>query len=582
VSALSLHMAVLGRFLLAVVVLASAATPGGVGGGAHSLAASAAAGNFGPTLLSEGNNRADVEDLDSWLADRIASSLEKSTPFLEVSYNDALQPMVDVNVGGQWLKLVFDASSGNTIVFVEEFKACEPSGFEPCYSYKEAEANHTLKVCEENNNMEIECNTQASSHYDCSSLLKSLADAKPHPDALIIDGLEYDQKSVEGVEDMTIRLVSGSHQEEQRRNVSWSGMPVRLLVEAMKIPSRPPWLSLDLFAGASGVLGASGPSLSCRKDTLWTALLKKENVTRFIMDFAPPPSAVVQDKGARSRVVLNEIDLSRSLQDVIWSQPKQTGDLINDGMHEFLMYRLEVCGVNLLYNTSSNWLVVIDTSGPCLSLPPFLFDRLMSRIPAECPFGIGERAQGRLCSPRRETPHDKLPSLFFQLEDAGEPEPPRLWIPLERLVFKNASGQELLCVSRDDSDPRRATADMMYSHIAFGSMAVSTLYTVVDLENHTVGLASKGDLAREASNSTCTPSRTCKGSQTYYPPQNVCEDPLCSAYMLMSLDDEAKTCKWSRAVPFCFGALLVVLAALDLLSHRLYKQAIEKASELNQ
>jgi len=122
----------------------------------------------------------------------------------------------------------------------------------------------------------------------------------------------------------------------------------------------------------------------------------------------------------------------------------------------------------------------------------------------------------------------------------------------------------------------------MYSHIALGSLAVSGLYTVVNLENHTIGLAPKGDLQSEVSDDLCIPSRTCTGMQTYYPPQNLCEDPQCSSYMLMTLDEETKTCKWSSMVPVGFGVLLTALVTLDLVSHRLYKQAIEKASEFNQ
>merc|ERR1712176_1368795 len=106
---------------------------------------------------------------------------------------------------------------------------------------------------------------------------------------------------------------------------------------------------------------------------------------------------------------------------------------INDGMHEFLMYHLGVCGVDLLYNTSSNWLTVIDTSGPCLSLPPFLFDRLMTHVPVDCPFRVGEPSRGQLCAPRRSGAPSTLPALHFRLADDQAPQPPQLSLPLERL-----------------------------------------------------------------------------------------------------------------------------------------------------
>merc|ERR1719263_2520213 len=105
-------------------------------------------------------------------------------------------------------------------------------------------------------------------------------------------------------------------------------------------------------------------------------------------------------------------------------------------MHEFLMYHPKVCGIDLLYNTSSNWLTVIDTSGPCLTFPAFLFDRLRSRMPLKCPFSEGELSLGRLCTPDREAQgSSKLPNIYFQLEDTGHPQPAQLVLPLERLMF---------------------------------------------------------------------------------------------------------------------------------------------------
>jgi len=49
----------------------------------------------------------------------------------------------------------------------------------------------------------------------------------------------------------------------------------------------------------------------------------------------------------------------RFAKDLLWSQPKQTGDVVNDGTHEFLLYHFSVCGVDLLYDTSSNWPILV-------------------------------------------------------------------------------------------------------------------------------------------------------------------------------------------------------------------------------
>jgi len=493
---------------------------------------------------------------------------------LKVSYSPALQPLVNVSVGGQWLSLVFDASSANTIVFVKEKKACVPKSYQACYSWRRAEARGGLHICLQDE--DTNCNNLEAREFSCDKLVKDLDKVKAHEDALIIDGLQYDQKGVEAKDDVLFSFLGGD-------TPNISSAPVRLLVDAMTISSEHSWLSLQLFDGASGILGGSGPSLSCRKRSAWSVLLQEQGASLFALDLQPPMNATIQDPPGQSYIAINEINPVYEDR-LVWSQPKQTGDLINDGMHEFLLYHPEVCGVDLLYNTSSNWLTVIDTSGPCLTLPPFLFDRLRTRVQLDCPFKPGEKSLGRLCSPKR-FPGAKgptLPALHFALEDAQETEPPRLHLALERLVFHNSSGTELLCVARGDTY-QAATADMTYSHIALGSLALAGLYTVVNLENYTVGLASKGRLAADSTEEFCTSSVTCSSPmQTYFPPLNMCEDPRCSDYMFMMLDERTKTCKWTRTVPISFGVLLLVLVVLDFVSHRLYKQAIEKASEFGQ
>eukprot|EP00442_Polarella_glacialis_P056676 CAMPEP_0115108810 /NCGR_PEP_ID=MMETSP0227-20121206/38253_1 /TAXON_ID=89957 /ORGANISM="Polarella glacialis, Strain CCMP 1383" /LENGTH=148 /DNA_ID=CAMNT_0002507231 /DNA_START=110 /DNA_END=557 /DNA_ORIENTATION=+ len=146
---------------------------------------------------------------------------------------------------------------------------------------------------------------------------------------------------------------------------------------------------------------------------------------------------------------------------------------------------------------------------------------------------------------------------------------------LERLVFRNGSDAELLCVARQDMDTEFVPADMMYSHIALGSMVMAALYTVV-------WFASRGDPLKESSEAFCAEPASCIAMQTFYPPLNLCEDPDCSEYMFMILDRKTKTCRWGAAIPSIFGMVLVSLVTLDLISHRLYKQAIQRASEFGQ
>lgn len=500
-------------------------------------------------------------------------SLVHATNSIDISYSIGMQPLIDIEIGGQWLKLVYDASSGNTAVFVKETKACTPSPEKDfnCYSYDAALKDGTVKVCKENEN--YECDFGPGSPYKCEGYVEdNLTKVHARVDILVIDGVEYDQRGVEATENVSLKLGG--------QETALGTLPVRLLVNPMVTPTESTSsLSLPLFGQTDGIFGASGPTLSCRSNTVWNELLKRHGWTSglLIFDFYAPVQAAQHklDGGRPSRIVFNDINATFQGR-IKWSQPKQSGDILNDGMHEFLVYHPRICGIDLLYNSSSNWLAVIDTSGPCLTLPAFLFDRLRSRVPLECPFAQGDASAGRLC--QRAKGSSKLPNFVFQMEDMQQPRPAQLVLPLERLMFNNGT-QDLLCLARDDSLSSKYTADMTSSHIAIGSLAVAAFYTVVDLSNKTVGLAPRGDIS-EGSDDSCTQSVSCSSPmQTYYPPLNLCEDPPCSEYMFMRLDQESKMCVWSTLIPVCFGLLLVALVALDFVSHKLYKQAIAKASE---
>mmetsp|Transcript_49885 Transcript_49885/g.77982 ORF Transcript_49885/g.77982 Transcript_49885/m.77982 type:complete len:516 (+) Transcript_49885:69-1616(+) len=496
---------------------------------------------------------------------------------IQLSYSASMQPLMDISIGNQWLKLVFDASSADTAVFVKEMDACSLST--SCYSYEQSLQKGTVKICAANSN--IGCVPGQGSDYVCDpTVLANLSSANAHKESLMIDGLQYNQRGVEGIEEVSL-VLNGDD-----APMDLSRMPLRLLVQPMSLPSvqRPQDLPMQLFADTSGIIGASGPTLSCRNESIWGELLKRLDVKLIIFDWHAPMQAKKGQIDQVSRVVFDDID-ERFHQQLVWSQQKQTGDALNDGMYEFLLYHPSICGIDLLYNTSSNWLVVIDTSGPCLALPSFLFDRLRSRVELDCPFGNGELSLGMLCSPRRgASGTNKLPTLEFALDDAQQPAPPKLTLPLERLVFDDsATGKELLCVSRADDEAVLRQADMLNAHIALGSLAVAAFYVVANLENSTVALASRGDVASESSADTCIDSIRCiSPMQTYFPPSNICEDPRCSEYIFMTLDENTKMCVWSSAIPLCFGLLLAALLALDFISHRLYKQAIRKASESRQ
>jgi len=495
---------------------------------------------------------------------------------LDLSYAAAsLQPTVNVSVGGQHLQLVLDTSSGNTAVFVEEFGAC--IGTSSCYSYTEAEARGTLRTCTENIDEPARCDFRWRDRYRCNSFLPSLKHAKAFHDHMIVGGLLHEEKAIEGRESMELTLRRG---DDGLRSVGWPNTPMRLLLAAMRVPSPTTWPSVPFFRETAGILGASGPSLSCRNWTLWGSMLEEVSATRITFDLHAPPNATLRDPG-HSRVLLSR-GSDGGDGGLAWSQRKQTGNSVGDGWHSMLLYHPSMCGADLLHNMSSMWLAVIDTSGPCLTLPDFLFDRVIAHAPVECPFRPGSKAWGRLCSPRRGLGSgEKLPSISFQLEDVGDAQPPILHLPLERLVFRNGTGHELLCLARGDRFGGAYPPRMLDAHIAFGSLAMAAFNITVDLESGRVGMASKASALAEASDMTCIAAPRCRGMQEFYPPLNRCLDPDCSMYYLTRLDPDSKVCRWTGEALYLFGVVLVSLAFLDLAGYVLYKMVIARLGRVS-
>merc|ERR1719399_2288107 len=116
---------------------------------------------------------------------------------LRVSYAPGgLQPLVEVDVGGQKLLLVFDTSSGDTALFVSELHACRlmPDGESPhCYSIKQGLKQHSLHICRENQQMGCDFPQVEGQQYRCSTFLGPDDAARAHPSELVINGLRYIQ-----------------------------------------------------------------------------------------------------------------------------------------------------------------------------------------------------------------------------------------------------------------------------------------------------------------------------------------------------------------------------------------------------
>jgi len=481
---------------------------------------------------------------------------------MAVSFNSDNLPVVRAEVAGQPVMLVFDTATPNLAVFVSETGACLPEETS-CYSQTKAMGKKSMRLCRDNERF---WRCSGSEPFTCQDSMP-LSDAR----RLLVDrkqanGIRFNESFLEGVDQVKLSSLGA---------VSMDGAPIRLVYHFLA--ANPGATGTGLYKHAGGLFGAAGKELSCRMTTIWSELLALFQTQVVSLDFTAPSAS------GTSRVVFDStVAQSSVFPNLLWSEPKQLGDYLDAGRHEFLMYHLQVCNIDLLYNTSSNWLAVLTTGSPCLVLPPFLFDRLMTRIPVTCPFKLGERADGRLCAPNRSSGSKiTLPALSWRMNDTHGSKhdvKPHIHLPLERLVI-NQGGAEQLCISRAD-DEQFNLADMVTSYIGLGSLVVSALNVAIDLPGRRIGLANKAFAAVESTDSHCTPNVECSSSmQVYYPPSNVCLDPDCSKYMFMTLDDDAKVCIWNPSLRYVLVVILVTLAVLDVLGYKLYKSAMYKARD---
>eukprot|EP00922_Rhytidocystis_sp_ex-Travisia-forbesii_P004165 GHVS01006055.1.p1 GENE.GHVS01006055.1~~GHVS01006055.1.p1 ORF type:complete len:893 (+),score=209.44 GHVS01006055.1:191-2680(+) len=325
--------------------------------------------------------------------------------------------------------------------------------------------------------------------------------------------------------------------------------------------------------------------------------------------------------------------------DVVWSERAQTGDMDRDGLYGCTVYGMNVCGVgDILKSASSNWEMIIDIGSSCLVLPTFAFARLMQWLPVDrdtcvpdghLPGGNNHSSHqqdhkkgSRLCKvdsnrrplpalrfSLRERPDEKTPSsgegqapggIFDENgRELGETDEMRggrrrehakideLEIPLEDLVYYDKSREaEVLCVSYANSTTAmRSTEEpgwQFYSSddpfIKFGTLALRSLYVVVDRENSRLGFAQKP--SSPSHETSCSTKPVCRGDQQYHANSNICVDPSCSSWLLKSFNDETKLCEVPRSIVASFVSCVVTLAIADILSYYFYTDAVKKAQAL--
>jgi len=489
-----------------------------------------------------------------------------------VKFNAANQPVVRMQVGraGQHLDLVFATGHGNLLLFLEK-----PGKHA---MYDATGAHGSLRACKENNRVNLDARKE---RIECWDFLQDFVDANNYSTRLYISGVLWQNHlgTFEAVDE-----VAFPHSPMSRRypvTVAWHGLRVNETYAKEK-NSAPADVDDLLFKDTGGIIGCAGPAVTHRLTTACFQFFMEQDIHYYALEL---------DHANRehSSITFNHIK-SHYRNNIIWSETWQD----NGGTPEFMMYHMEICGADVMGNTSSHWKAVIDTSGPCLTLPTLLYDRVMAQIQLSDPRCINSSDQGDTCVVPTST---SLPDLTFTLSDIGDPMPQRLTLSLADLVLDvqldapSSTITSRLCIRRQVSafekdikpklltDPRWDTHWYMNSPpVLLGSMALKSLYTVVDVKSSKVGFSNKRPAAAPTSHAGCKPRASCIGSQKYWAAGNLCEDPVCSSYLFMSLDDQRKECRCRGTFIVTICVVIATLAIMDFVSHAMYKKAIRKAS----
>lgn len=234
----------------------------------------------------------------------------------------------------------------------------------------------------------------------------------------------------------------------------------------------------------------------------------------------------------------------------------------------FQAFDPRVCGASLLDNISSSWPAVVSTASACLGLPSEMYNSLMSWVPVT---GKSCADNGNIvCHFTNITAASELPWLSFRMSERGE----QLYIPLSSLLIDDGpGGDQRLCVTRQGSIFGTSSAPFFLpldqAYVTLGTLALRSLYVVVDVEKGKVGLAQKtiSEASAEIGNKSCETAAVCVGSEEFKESDNSCSAPYCHLYFFYHLDDETKTCRARAGLRSLAWVLGTIFAVVELAGH---------------
>lgn len=284
----------------------------------------------------------------------------------------------------------------------------------------------------------------------------------------------------------------------------------------------------------------------------------------YALDFQPPSS------GRMSTLTIDGLDPEYA-NSVEWSE-KTFGGV--NAPWSAPAFDFTVCGVRL-YGESSFMGLMLDSSAVCLSLPTEAFNTVMAWAPSECtnaqPPGSPDPLVPPCRVPESVGPSEPLPWLSFKLSEGGQP----LYIPLRSLVVPGEGaeatddGEQYYCILEKEAiEPAlRSSSDPHFPSIVLGSLAMRSLYVVMDIGTTKMGMAPKvapADLGAvsDGGNGNCAASAlpSCIGGDVYDAARNTCVAPDCgNSYAFQDLDEDTHTCyyaTWAKALAvICLGTM---------------------------
>lgn len=313
---------------------------------------------------------------------------------------------------------------------------------------------------------------------------------------------------------------------------------------------------------------------------------------------------------------------------IYWSEPKQSGSVYDDALNTFQLYNPKVCESLIMENISSNWLAALDLSSTCLSLPPFMYARLVKWLPLECPEGLIDASRLEMDDGSREGHADSgelypysslcvvkrrpLPAISFwlsQMDPSNDKvDPIRIFLDDYIIHYNNA---DYLCVLNSQQGTFGRMNYVPYNEeyysnnffpyytssstplVLLGSLFLRSYGLLVDNHSGRIGFYPKFKYKSHdhspntghkfLNSSNCTPKKECpkEGGFSYDSSTNECVPPNCSDWLLYEFNADTNKCELNSAFPLVLTLVLGLFAFFEIHIMYLKQFVLDRSSEIS-